>query len=259
MEYKLYADVWFLTNFIMDSVALGIATKIMKQRIRIKRLFFAGFIGTAGSMGLFFVMNDYILYQLLVHLLINPLMVWLCCPGKQIRAFIGHLVFTYLAMILLGGILEWGTFYLGTGKYFAVCLLAGIIFLWAADNLQEYFRRQKNTIYDLILMTKEGTISVKGFFDTGNLLIDPMVGKPVHIIKKKILEKQIEEGRLLVRLIPFHSLGRENGILETVSIEGMYILKEGQSLYLEHPVLGLAEEKLFQHHRGDVIMNGKSR
>ena len=75
MEYKLYADVWFLTNFIMDSVALGIATKIMKQRIRIKRLFFAGFIGTAGSMGLFFVMNDYILYQLLVHLLINPLMV----------------------------------------------------------------------------------------------------------------------------------------------------------------------------------------
>ena len=89
-------------------------------------------------------------------------------------------------------------------------------------------------------------------------MIDPMVGKPVHIIKKKILEKQIEEGRLLVRLIPFHSLGRENGILETVSIEGMYILKEGQSLYLEHPVLGLAEEKLFQDDRCDVILNGKS-
>ena len=148
MEYKLYADVWFLTNFIMDSVALGIATKIMKQRIRIKRLFFAGFIGTAGSMGLFFVMNDYILYQLLVHLLINPLMVWLCCPGKQIRAFIGHLVFTYLAMILLGGILEWGTFYLGTGKYFAVCLLgggqfAGIFPQTKKHHIRSYFDDQR--------------------------------------------------------------------------------------------------------------------
>ena len=47
-------------------------------------------------------------------------------------------------------------------------------------------------------------------------------------------------------MIPFHSLGTENGIMEAVTIEGMYILKEGQPLYLEKPVLGLAEERLFR-------------
>ena len=112
--------------------------------------------------------------------------------------------------------------------------------------------------YNLLLITREGNISVKGFFDTGNLLMDPLAGKPVHIIKKKILKEQIEKGKLLPRMIPFHSLGMENGLLEAVTIEGMYILKENQPLYLERPVLGLADENLFQDDGCEVILNGRS-
>lgn len=38
VEYELYIDVWFLTNFTMDAVALMIAGKMMRERIRIGRL-----------------------------------------------------------------------------------------------------------------------------------------------------------------------------------------------------------------------------
>lgn len=258
MEYELYVDIWFLTNFTMDSIALWIAGRIMKQHIRIMRLLSGSFVGTAGSMCLFFLMRDYTWYQLGVHFLVNPLMVWLCYRSRGKREFFCQWVITYLSVILLGGIMEWSVSNLGMGRYFPLCLAGALAFFQLAGKLLSYVRRQKDTVYELLLVTPEGNISVKGFFDTGNLLVDPIAGRPVHIIRKEILKEQIEKESLLVRLIPFHSLGRENGLLEAVTIEGMYILREEHPLYLEKPVLGLAEETLFQDDRCDVILNGKS-
>lgn len=258
MKYELYADIWFLTNFTMDSIALLIAGKLTKRQIWIGRLLLGGFVGTSGSMLLFFVMNDYVWYQLAVHFLVNPLMVYLCYPSKRKMEFFRQWILTYLAFVLLGGTMEWMIQNTGGRKYFIVCLAAAGVFLMAAGKILEHFKREKETVYDLLLVTREGNISVRGFYDTGNLLMDPLVKRPVHIIKKEILWKQIQEEHLPTRLIPFHSLGNESGLLEAVTLEGMYILREDSSIYLEKPVFGIAEEKLFQNDRCDVILNGKS-
>lgn len=258
MEYELYADIWFLTNFTMDSIALWIAGKLMKQQIRMKRLLLGSFVGTAGSMCLFFLLSDYTWYQLGVHFLVNPLMVYLCYRSKGKKEFLSQWVITYLAVILLGGILEWSMPYMDGDKYYILCLAGALLFLAVADKLLGHVRTQKETVYDLLLVTREGNISVKGFFDTGNLLTDPLVNRPVHIIKREILKEQIEKEQLPVRLIPFHSLGKESGLLKVVTLEGMYIMKDNHPLYLEKPVFGIAEEKLFQDDKCDVILNGKS-
>lgn len=258
VEYELYIDVWFLTNFTMDSVALMIAGKMMRERIRMGRLLLGSLAGTAGSMSLFFFLNDYTWYQLGVHFLVNPLMVWLCYRSRKWKQFLGQWFVTYLSCILLGGILTWGTANSALGGNLWLCLAGAFLFLFLAGKMLGQFRRQKETIYEILLVTGQGNLPARGFFDTGNLLMDPIVGKPVHIIKREILSEQIEKGLLPIRLIPFHSLGMEEGLLEAVTIEGMYILKEEQPLYLERPVLGLAKEKLFQDDRCDVILNGKS-
>ena len=67
VKYELYADIWFVTNFSMDIIALWIAGRIMKQRVRVWRLLLAGFVGTSGAMCLFFFLSDYTWYQLGVH------------------------------------------------------------------------------------------------------------------------------------------------------------------------------------------------
>lgn len=258
MEYELYADIWFLTNFTMDSIALWIAGKLTRQRIRMKRLLLGSFAGTFGSMSLFFLLSDYTWYQLGVHFLVNPLMVYLCYRSKSRKEFLIQWVITYLAVIMLGGILGWSMQYMKGDRYYILCLAGALLFLAAADKLLGHIRTQKETIYDLLLVTREGNIPAKGFFDTGNLLTDPLVNRPVHIIKKEILKEQIEKEQLPVRLIPFHSLGKESGLLKAVTLEGMYIMKEPHPLYLEKPVFGIAEEKLFQDDQCDVILNGKS-
>lgn len=258
MKYVLYVDVWFLTNFTMDSAALIIAGRMMKRRVRIVRILLGSFAGTAGSMCLFFFLHDYTWYQLGVHFLVNPAMVWICYRSRRWKEFFSQWFLTYLSVILLGGFLEWGISSSGLGRNFWVCLAGAVLFIIAAEKILGIFHRQGHTVYDLLLVTAEGNIPVKGFFDTGNLLVDPTVGKPVHIIKREILKEQMEKGMLLPRLIPFHSLGEEDGMLETVTIEGMYILKGECPLYLKRPVMGLAKEKLFQDDTYDVILNGRS-
>lgn len=258
MEYGLYADVWFLTNFTMDSIALLAAGKVMGERIRVRRLLFGSLVGTFGSMLLFFQLTDYTCYQLCVHFLVNPLMVWLCYRSKGKKSFLAQWSVTYLSFILLGGLIEWGMEHgAGTGQLF-LCLLGAALFLIAPFYMLKWLKREKETIYDLLLVTREGNLSVKGFYDTGNLLVDPLGGRPVHIIRKQILWERIEKEGLPVRLVPFHSLGQESGLIWAVTLEGMYILKEGHPLYLKKPVFGMAEETLFQDGRCDVILNGKS-
>jgi len=107
-----------------------------------------------------------------------------------------------------------------------------------------------------LILTGERQLKARGFLDTGNLLKDPVLNCPVHIIKGELLEQELTDGNLLIRLIPYHSLGTEHGLLETVTLEGMYILKGEVSVYLEKPVFGIAREKLFQEDKYDVILNG---
>ncbi len=258
MNYELYVDVWFLTNFTMDSAALWIAGKLMKQRIRAFRLFLGSFAGTVVSMLLFFIWDDYTWYQICVHFLVNPGMVFLCYRSRKKKEFLGQCAVTYLAFILLGGAMEWMMQNGAEGVQLIWYLLGALLLLAALEKVLGFLKREKETIYDLLLITGEGNISVKGFYDTGNLLMDPLVGRPVHIIKKEILKEQILQGKLPVRLIPYHSLGQESGLLEAVTLEGMYIMRENHPLYLKKPVFGMAEERLFQNDRCDVILNGKS-
>ena len=77
MKYELYADIWFLTNFTMDSIALFAAGKVMGEPIRLGRICISSLVGILASMFLFFQLTDETLYQLCVHFLVNPLMVWL--------------------------------------------------------------------------------------------------------------------------------------------------------------------------------------
>lgn len=257
MKYELYADIWFLTNFTMDGMALMFAGKLTKQHIRVRRLLSGAFVGTCGSMALFFFLDNYIWYQLWVHFFVNPLMVYLCFRSRGKKEFLGQWAITYLAVILLGGILDWGMRIFHGGKYYALCLAGALLFLLSAEKILDYFRRRKETIYELLLVTKEEKIPVKGFYDTGNLLMDPLINRPVHIIKREVLEGQIQKEGIPVHLIPFHSLGQETGWIKTVTIEGMYVMKEGQPTYHMKPVFGMAEETLFQDGRCDVILNGR--
>lgn len=273
MKYVFYPDVFWVTNFAMDVLVLTLVRSIKRSRSCFWRILLSAAIGASASVLLFLWLSTasvvlpfpglrrFALYRLITHLLLNPLMLLLAFPQKSLKSFCKDLCAAYLAMMVLGGILSYGMTTLGQWKQFWIWALGGfgvcmLLLSWLES------RKTKQLEYELLLLTKERRLALTGFLDTGNQLEDPILKQPVHIIREQVLTEALTEEQLSVRYIPFHSLGQEHGLLPVVTLQAMYVRGIGEKagilpLYIEKPVFGLANEKLFQRKEYQVILNAR--
>lgn len=101
-------------------------------------------------------------------------------------------------------------------------------------------------------------IETTGLYDTGNSLYEPIRKKPVSIIGKELAARLLEgetEWGTRFRLIPYSSIGVENGLLrgfvadELIIFEGQYYF---QSVY---PVLAVAKQPFGQRDGYGIILH----
>lgn len=99
---------------------------------------------------------------------------------------------------------------------------------------------------------------IKSIIDTGNFLREPISKLPVIVVEKRALEKiipdyilenlnniingeevELKEYISKIRLIPFSSLGRENGMLLGVKADAILIETEEKSVVLNDAIIGV--------------------
>lgn len=261
MKYVFYPDVFWVTNFVMDLLVLLLVRRAKKSRSRILRICLAAALGATASTFLFLTIHSFILCQILVHVLINPAVILIGFPIRGTGRFFRDMGMTYLVTVFLGGILSFGMATLGQWKYFFLWAVGafgvGMLTLGWLEAGKSY-----SAGCQVLLLTGERSLTLNGFWDTGNLLEDPFVKQPVHIIQEELLKEELKGERLAVRYIPFHSLGQDQGLLRVVTLKAMYVGEQGgrgdaAPLYIEKPVFGLAKETLFQRENYQVILNAR--
>ena len=85
---------------------------------------------------------------------------------------------------------------------------------------------------------------MQALIDTGNCLRDSVTKKPVHIIDAEIAGKLFSSDFLRkVRYIPYHSIGKNEGLMPLVSLDGMWILKK-KKVWIERPMVAISEEPI---------------
>ena len=109
-------------------------------------------------------------------------------------------------------------------------------------------------IYPIEIEQDGRSVSLKGYWDSGNLLMDPFVLEPVQIIGKHTVEQLFGEELPPVRLIPFRTLGNENGLLPVCTAQRMYIYEGTQKKEIVPVVLGMADKDLLDGKEYDVIL-----
>lgn len=112
-------------------------------------------------------------------------------------------------------------------------------------------------IYEIRVCHKGKEVSTKGFFDTGNLLMDPYSNLPVSLIEKNTLEMLTGEEPVLYRYIPFVSLGEEHGMVQAVILDSLYIKKEKKEIAIQPAVFAIVEEKFLKDSTYRIILNGR--
>ena len=97
-----------------------------------------------------------------------------------------------------------------------------------------------------------------GLYDTGNRLYEPIRKKPVSIIGKelamRLLEGEQEWGRRF-RLIPYSSIGVENGLMRGFVADELVVFVNRYSFVYAHPVLAVAEQSFGKRDGYEIILH----
>lgn len=209
--------------------------------------------------------NPFSVFQTIVSkIILSILMVKIAFFIKDKKDWMISVLTFYIVSFLFAGCTLMYSLLLETSKFqngvwemnfsFFTVTSAGLlgIMLWKTVLYCLKKKMEKN-IYEMVIIFQEKEIKVKAFFDTGNGLKDPITNQEVIILEKEsfeslvgITEKELwkkEYEKLdMIRMIPFQSLGKQNGILFVIQANKVYFPEE--ELEKENVLIGKYEGKL---------------
>lgn len=234
--------------------------------------------------GAFYVIGKYlsnnkthsnILFQLVLAIVI----VYISFSPKDIKQLFKYTVIFYLTSFVFGGCAYSLLYYVKpqeilynngilTGTYpIKIAFLGamvGLIILNIAFKLIKNRMSKKDMFCNIKIVYKEKSVFVKAIIDSGNLLKEPITGDSVIVVEKQKLENIVENGILnnlqniiigqceitseeyisRFRLIPFSSLGRENGMLLGFKPDWTEIEVDGMCRKIEKVIIGIYDKKI---------------
>lgn len=278
-EYTLYVDVWLLRlgcNFIFEYLLLWATANVMRKSIKSSRLVLGSMVGTIyyllyrlASLGLF-PFYGWLRFFPMVILVSFTMILVTFYPLKwsgliKLAGYFYGIGFTSagagLASAFLIGGLDAPHYVLGTFiSIITILILAEIG--WGIVH-----ERMVSRVYQIPLeiLVGENSVKIKSLIDTGNNLKDPLNHEPVIIVEQQALGKflppllketisSLEKGELdaiddltslddwqrRIRLIPFNSIGKKNGMLigfrpDAVLIENKAIKRNFNPTIAIHP------------------------
>lgn len=256
MYYELYIDIFFMVNFMMDTILLMILKKMMICSASYGRILFGAALGsvltcvvTAGLHG-----RPYLQF-ILFHGVINILMIRAGLGIKRGRELLRGWIFLYIESFLLGGIFQVFQPYLRTGSVFFVLAVVCYYLVQAIWKLLLMITKRGNCYCEVELFFGKRSYRTKALIDTGNTLWDMVSKEPVNVVESRVVGYLTEdEEQLKIRYIPFHSIGRKEGIMPMIRLDRMKIIDGTRLRWIEHPLAAISEEKLSEE-TYQVILN----
>ncbi len=291
----VYVDVLFAVNLLINYIlinASGILSKINRSKLRMG---FGAFIGASYALLIFFPdfsMLFTTICKLLISMLIVAASFPFYTVKSYIKTLvIFYMVsFGFGGCVLgvfyfsdigarLGAIYSNGIFYFNLP--WTVLALSGILFYLAikiCGIISAKLYRGENLRKKLRISLGEKTAELTALLDTGNALIDPVTLSPVIIAEYKSLRplfsrdmqlglnrlgsdnitwimSEVSEHGLKVRLIPFSSLGKENGMLLGFVPDHAEIRDDCGVRVLDKCVVGIYERQLSKDKSYTALFN----
>ena len=271
--YVVYLDVFFCVNFIMDYIVLRLTSVIAKKKVGKIRLCAGAILGAIYSVIALKFFIQHSIYLTFLNLFMLILMVFITFKFESIKVFFKNCIFMLIISIFMGGLLNYlyystrvGVMIQGaihnqslavvnTRKFIFVTLLAYLIVSLIIAFIRKY-KLDEMRYYQVKLIWRGKAVIAEALYDTGNCLTEQTTGKIVHIVQGDLIRqfgKDIENGGIYI--IPFHSVGEDNGILYGIRLDEMVIERESEELHIKFPIVGIYEGELSANHKYKIILN----
>ncbi len=206
MQQVVYGDVLFLINFSIDFLVLFMAGYFLHLKRRLVRIILAASIG--GIYGVMILLPVLPWWGSLIFHILSAFLLCLIAYAPLGRKIFLHLFLSFFAAaLLLGGILTAfyqflsGVFEADATQVANSAKKAELFLLYAAISAVVIFlggralsvRRHKR---EIMVEVWEGNqcVTFSGLVDSGNLLADPLSGKPVILVRRQEIFSVIPPG-----------------------------------------------------------------
>lgn len=273
--YIVYVDVFFWVNFFMDYLILHLTSKVMhKKHKKIRLIAGAGFGAIYGVLMLLPLLNHLRIITLL-SLIAGFIMVYISFGYGDLTEYVKSVVFLMCIAFLMGGMMnylyystEFGAILknilngdsdkaINTRKFLCITCLTYICIVTLVRFLRSV-KRNMDIIFEVKLSFRGKSVVTKALLDTGNTLVEPISGNIVHIAEYKLIKPIIEGDEYAkenICVIPYNSVGEENGLLYGFRIDEMVVLVNDKPKFIYSPIIAVYEGKISERNRFSVILN----
>lgn len=288
----IYIDIVIIENLIMNYIILCATGIVSKNKIRYLRLIMASLLGAIYSVVAYMKILE-IYSNIVLKILLSVIIVYIAYNPQTVKKLWKTLVMFYLVSFVFGGvafsliyiikpqdiIMKNGLF---LGTYPLKTIILGAIVAFAIIIIAVKIIRKKFTTKDMIcdieIMLNNKKINTKALIDTGNMLKEPITNTPVVVVEKILLYEcipkeilnninQIIGGDLekipqqiqsqyisKLKLIPFSSLGKQNGMLLGIKVQQIKIIKESEEITKKNIIVGIYQQSLTKNGEYQALM-----
>jgi len=272
----------------MDLVILLIVNRIMRYHASAIRLLLSSTLGAVWSVAAVMIPDRYRLFvNLCTYFIVTPLMLAVInSPLNIIKAqqsnndryaLTNYLKELFKGMIIMlsvacfsGGIMHMIVYYTYAGwiirrilvtynQLIYLILISVVVIIVIARVYRTY--KKNSDIYKVTVIVDNHKIMLHGIVDTGNQLTDKYTGKPVNVMDKSYFENvlyQINDyGRLKYHFIPYRTIGNNEGIIEVITSDYMYISGKDETKAYKGALIGLSDRKVSQNGEYQALINGR--
>ena len=278
----IYIDIVLIENLIMNYIILFTTAVVLKIKVNHIRLILASLLGAGYSiiayMGIIKVYSSIIL-----KIILSALIIYIAFNPQNIKKMCKDLLLFYLVSFVFGGaafaliyiikpqnILMKNGLFIGTYTLKTVMLGAVVAFciIIGAFAIIKNKISKKDMFCEIEILINQKKIKTKAMIDTGNMLKEPITNVPVivveHILLYSCMPKEIlnnlkeimggdfknipcdiqEKYISKLKLIPFSSLGKQNGMLIGIRPEYVKVITDEQEKINKNIIIGIYEKSL---------------
>lgn len=278
----VYIDVVFLENLILNVIILYATSLIAKTNLKIIRTLISASIGSIYAI-MYYIFQIGLYSNIIFKFVLSVIMIYVAFNPKEFKTLLKVLILFYLTSFVFGGA-SLSVIYLVNaqriniqngmiiGKYTMNTILTGIIIAFIVIVIAFKIIKSKiskNDLFcDIRFKINNKEIKTKAMLDTGNLLKEPITNIPVVVAEHKLLYDVIPNEILdnienilggdlenisdevkndyisKLKVIPFTSLGKQNGILLGIKADELIVEEMNSEKKIDKVIIGIYNKEL---------------
>lgn len=277
----VYLDIVFFENVLMNYIIIFATGVVVKEKLSKFRILISSVIGAIYTIIMYLNIIS-IYSNFIMKLVLSIAMVYIAFKPKTFKKLIRKLIIFYLVSFVFGGCVFALMYFIQpqlaqirngvfVGAYpLKVALIGGLIsfaIIQISFKIVKTKLSKKDMIYQIEITINNKSIKIKALLDTGNLLKEPITGLPVVVTEhtslysvlptevlnntEKILGGDTDElmkndelSKIIsrFRMIPFSSLGKQNGLLLGIKADSINIEIDEKIENINNVIIGIYDK-----------------